>query len=122
MAFLLDSNIIIYSYLNEFDFLRKLIIDQSCMVSEISRIEVLGYHALKKEEDKYFQDVFAYVPILLPNQNIFNQAINLRKKYNLKLGDSLIGATALVYNLNIYTRNTADFERIKDLKVFNPII
>lgn len=92
------------------------------MVSEISRIEVLGYHALKKEEDKYFQDVFAYVPILLPDQYIFNQAINLRKKYNLKLGDSLIAATALVHHLDIYTRNTIDFERIKGLKVFNPIV
>jgi len=83
MAFLLDSNIIIYSYYKEFDFLRKLITDESCMVSEISRIGVLGYHALKMEEERYFQNVFSYVQIILPNQNIFNQAIILRKKYKL---------------------------------------
>lgn len=50
MAFLLDSNLIIYSYSNEYEYLRDLIIDGSCIVSEISRVEVLGYHALKKEE------------------------------------------------------------------------
>jgi predicted nucleic acid-binding protein len=108
MAFLLDSNIIIYSYSNEFEYLRELIISESCTISEISRIEVLGYHGLKKEEDKYFRD-------------IFDQAINIRKKYNLKLGDSLIAATAMVNNLEIYTRNLSDFERVKGLKSYNPI-
>ncbi|RLJ80106.1 type II toxin-antitoxin system VapC family toxin [Pedobacter alluvionis] len=121
MAFLLDSNLIIYSYSNEYEYLRELIIDESCIVSEISRVEVLGYHALKKEEEKYFNDIFEYVPIILPDQNIFDKAIEIRKKYNLKLGDSLIAATALVHNLEIYTRNLSDFERVKKLKCINPI-
>lgn len=121
MAFLLDSNLIIYSYSNEYEYLRKLIIDESCIISEISRVEVLGYHALKTEEEKYFKDIFEYVPIILPDQNIFDKAIEIRKKYNLKLGDSLIAATALVNNLKIYTRNLSDFERVKKLKCINPI-
>jgi len=122
MAFLLDSNVIIYSYSNEYEYLRKLIIDGSCSVSEISRIEVLGYHALKKEEEKYFKDVFEYVSIILPDQDIFDRAIEIRKKYNLKLGDSLIAATALVNNLEIYTRNLSDFERVGKLKCINPVL
>ncbi len=48
-------------------------------------------------------------------------AIDIRKKYNLKLGDSLIAATAMVHDLEIYTRNTDDFKNIKELKTFNPI-
>ena len=121
MAFLLDSNIIIYSYSSEFEYLRELIISESCTISEISRVEVLGYHGLKKEEDKYFRDIFDYVPLILPNQDIFDQAITIRKKYNLKLGDSLIAATAVINDLEIYTRNLSDFERVKDLKSYNPI-
>jgi len=121
MAFLLDSNVIIYSYSSEYEYLRELVINESCTVSEISRVEVLGYHGLKKEEEKYFKDIFEYVPAILPDQDIFDRAIEIRKKYNLKLGDSLIAATASVHGLEIYTRNLSDFERVKGLKCVNPV-
>lgn len=121
MAFLLDSNIIIYSYSSEYEYLRALIVDESYIVSEISRVEVLGYHKLKKEEEKYFKDVFKYAPIIVPDEDVFDRAIEIRKKYNLKLGDSLIAVTASVHDLEIYTRNLGDFERVIGLKCFNPI-
>lgn len=121
MVFLLDSNVIIYSYSNEYEYLRELVINESCTVSEISRVEVLGYHGLKKEEEKYFKDIFEYLPVILPDQDIFDRAIEIRKKYNLKLGDSLIAATASVHGLEIYTRNLSDFEKIKGIKCVNPI-
>lgn len=121
MRFILDSNIIIYSYSDDFKYLREFITSDSCIVSEISRVEVLGYHKLKKEEYNYFQYIFDYVQIILPDQEIFDMAIDIRKKYNLKLGDSLIAATAMVHDLEIYTRNTDDFKNIKELKTFNPI-
>jgi hypothetical protein len=34
--------------------------------------------------------------------------------------DALIGATALVHEMTVVTRNTADFERYDDLDVLNP--
>jgi len=121
MAFLLDSNIIIYSYSNEHKYLRELIINESCVLSEISRVEVLGYHGLKEEEEKYFEDIFEYAPVILPDQDIFDRAIEIRKKYSLKLADSLIAATASIHSLEIYTRNLSDFERVEGLKCINPI-
>lgn len=121
MAFLVDSNIIIYSYSKSFEYLRGLIIDESCMLSEISRVEVLGYYKLQKEEEKYFKDIFEYTSVILPNQDIFNLAIEIRRQYNLKLGDSIIAATAAVLNLEIYTRNLSDFERVKGIKCVDPI-
>lgn len=121
MRFLLDSNIIIYSYSVEFEYLRELIISNSCVFSEISRVEVLGYHGLKNDEETYFKDCFAYATVIVPDQQIFDRAIEIRKKYHLKLGDSLIAATALVHKLQIYTRNLGDFERIKGIKCINPV-
>jgi len=115
-------NIIIYSYYPEYAYLRDIIIDQSSNISEISRLEVLGYHGLKKNEEIYFQDVFIFVTVIFPSQQIFDKAIQIRRQYNLKLGDSLIAATALINDLTIYTRNLSDFERIADLKAINPII
>lgn len=49
------------------------------------------------------------------------EPFEIRKKYNLKLGDSIIAATASVHGLEIYTRNLSDFERVKRLKCVNPI-
>lgn len=39
----------------------------------------------------------------------------------LNLVNSLIAATALIHNLEIYTRNLSDFERVKKLKCIDPI-
>ncbi len=122
MAFLVDSNIIIYSYNTEYAYLRDIIVSPSCSISEISRVEVLGYHGLKNDEEEYFQDIFNYVPVIFPSQPIFDQAIELRKQYNLKLGDSLIAATALINGLTIYTRNLIDFAKVEGLKSVNPIL
>ena len=59
---LLDSNIIIYSYSDEFSYLRKFFVADDVFVSEISRVEVLGYHKLKEKEEAYFKDVFELLP------------------------------------------------------------
>jgi len=121
MAFLIDSNIIIYSYLSEFRYLREIIISANSNISEISRIEILGYHGLKADEEKYFNDVFSVLNIIIPSQEIFDKAIEIRKQHNLKLGDSLIASTGLIHNLDLYTRNIADFGKITGLKSINPI-
>jgi|SRR5690606_26815425 len=122
MSFLLDSNIIIYSFSDEYDYLRKLLIDENSNVSEISRVEVLGFHGLNEVQKKYFLDIFSYSTILVPTPEIFDKAIEIRQKYNLKLGDSIIAATSLVHKLSLYTRNLKDFERIKDLECVNPVL
>jgi len=121
MAHLIDSNIIIYSYLAEYRYLREFITGESISISEISRVEVLGYHKLKADEEKYFHKVFNLVNIISPTQEIFDKAIEIRKQYNLKLGDSLIAATGLIHGLTLYTRNLNDFERVTGLECINPV-
>lgn len=46
----------------------------------------------------------------------------LCSKSNLPAVDALIGATALVSNLKLVTRNTKDFEKIPSLEIINPWI
>lgn len=121
MSSLLDSNIIIYSFSDEYQYLRKLFIDENSNISEISRVEVLGFHGLNAIQKQYFLDIFDYTTILPPTREIFDKAIEVRQKYNLKLGDSIIAATAIVHNLSLYTRNLKDFERVKNLECVNPI-
>jgi predicted nucleic acid-binding protein len=120
--FLIDSNIIIYSYSNQYEYLRSLFFKEAIFVSEITRVEVLGYHKLTNEEESYFQDIFSFIPIIFPSQQNFDTSITVRKTYNLKLGDSIIAATALVHDLSIYTRNLSDFEKTTAISCINPII
>jgi predicted nucleic acid-binding protein len=119
--YLIDSNIIIYSYSNEFEHLRSILTDDSAHISEVSCIEVLGYHKLSIDEDHYFSTIFRFIPPLSLSQQVIDEAIKIRKIYNLKLGDALIAATALVHNLTLYTRNQNDFKNVVDLRCINPI-
>ena len=118
---LIDTNVILYSYLPEYQYLKEIFVKKEVFVSEITRVEVLGYHKLTTVEEYYFKDIFNLVSVIFPSQPIFDEAIIVRRKYNLKLGDSLIAATALVHNLEVCTRNLKDFEKIANLHCFNPV-
>lgn len=119
--FLVDSNIIIYSYSIRYSGLRNLFVNDLVFVSEITKVEVLGYHKLTNDEEVYFKQVFNLIPSILPSQEILDVATNIRKEHNLKLGDSIIAATALVHDLSVYTRNLKDFERLT-VNCINPIV
>ena len=46
MAYLLDSNLLIYSALEAHEFLRPLALNTQNFVSVISKVETLGFHSL----------------------------------------------------------------------------
>jgi predicted nucleic acid-binding protein len=117
---ILDSNIIIYSTQPENEFLRRLIAEKVPAVSAISYVEVLGYHRLTERERKDLEAFFADARILPLSQPVLDAAVRLRQAKNIKLGDSLIAATALLYDLTLITRNTTDFGGIDNLRVVNP--
>jgi toxin FitB len=119
---LLDSNIIIYSYQTAFIYLKPLVIDPTNTISAISRVEILGFHGITSGEEIYCQNVFKILRDLPISELVLLKAIELRKNYKLKLGDSIVAATALVEGYELYTRNTADFIKIPNLVVINPII
>lgn len=117
---LLDSNILIYSSLNEFSYLKDLIIPEN-FISEISLLEVLGFHKISLEEKIFFTSVFNIVKIVPINRNIIDKAIYLKQENKLSIGDSIISATALLFDLEILTRNEKDFTYINGIKTSNPI-
>lgn len=119
---LIDSNLLIYSYAEEYKYLRTLIWGEDASCSEITRLEVLGYHALGPIELIYQKDIFLVLKTHAIDASILEEAIRLRRTHKMKLGDSIVAATALVHGLDVYTRNTADFLKIPDLKVVNPIL
>jgi toxin FitB len=118
---LLDSNIIIYAAEPGYHEVRKFIAENKSQVSVISKVEVLGYHKLNTKNKDKLEIIFQSLPILILNEEIIAKAILLRQQQKISLGDSLIGATALFYDLSIVTANVKDFSWIDNLEIINPI-
>lgn len=118
---LLDSNIIIYSAKEEYSYLRNIYKEDNVFISEITRLEVLGFHKIISNQENYFKSVFSVITLIPISTEIIDDAIKFRKIYNLSVGDSIISATAKLYKLKLYTNNENDFTGIKGLKIYNPL-
>lgn len=118
---LIDNNLIIYAAQPEHKELREYIATEAPVVSLVSKVETLGYHKLSVEEQTFLEDFFEAATILSVSQNVVEEAIRLRQKHSMSLGDALIAGTAICYGLRVVTNNTSDFDRIDGLEVFNPL-
>jgi predicted nucleic acid-binding protein len=117
---LIDSNIIIYSALQKYSFLREIFKEDNVFVSEISFLEVLGFGSITAAQENYFNAIFLMFSPISVSSEIILEAIKLRKKYKLSVGDSIIAASAMGLNLELLTNNIADFKKIDLLKITNP--
>jgi hypothetical protein len=118
---LLDSNIIIYATEPRYENLRHFIVNQAPAVSAISKLEVLGYHKLQKQDEEWFQQFFDSAEILPVSEAVIDTAVILRRQKNMSLGDALIAGTALFFKRTLVTANVQDFIWIEDLRIINPI-
>ncbi|HAK80232.1 MAG TPA: PIN domain nuclease [Runella sp.] len=118
---ILDSNLIIYSALPDFAYLRPILKDSESRVSDFTRLEVLGFHRLDEKSKLFFESVFYSLTVLPLTEPILQTAILLRQQRKMSAGDALIAATALRHSLELYTRNVSDFDWIPNLRVVNPI-
>ena len=118
---LLDSNILIYAALGENDAVVKFVERNAPLVSDISRVEVLGFHRITTAEVEFLNAFFASTTPIAITDGIINEAIKLRQQRKMTLGDSLIAATALTNSLTLVTRNTKDFKWIEALTLIDPL-
>lgn len=118
---IIDSNIIIYSYQSAFSFLKSLVTDTDNAISAITKVEILGFHGLQPGEKTYCESVFSILKVQPLDDRVLDEAIRLRRAHKMKIGDSLVAATALVHSAELFTRNTIDFKNIPGLTIVNPI-
>lgn len=119
-AIIVDSNIVIYSVLEKHEPLRQFMRKYETRVSEISKIEVLGFHNLTIRDKANFELFFDKTLLYPVDSVIVNHAIALKQQKKMSLGDSIIASTALLYGLPLMTRNVADFAWINGLHLINP--
>lgn len=87
----------------------------------IVKIEALGYARITVVEQNHLKELFAECRQLELEEAVVQRAITLRQQFNMSLGDAIVAATALVYDIELWTANTADFSRIEDLRLYNPL-
>jgi len=117
---LLDSNILIYACQPEHAFLDTWMRPATALVSAISIAEVLGYPGLTAEDEAIFEEWFAELAVHGVTEPILRGAATLRRQRRMKLGDSIIAATALAIGAELVTRNVDDFQHIAEMKIINP--
>lgn len=117
---LFDSNIFIYATQVKYKSLRQWSLAQDICVSNITRLEVLGYPKLTEQDKLDFYDLFDKAKVYAVSSDVIDEAIVLRQQKSMSLGDAIIAATALEYHQTLVTRNTADFQWIEGLKLINP--
>lgn len=108
--FLLDTNIVL-GFLSGntkiTDFFEKKLMQSNLHVSQVTRMELLGYPGITSQEKKNLKKFLSYVKILPINEAICDQAISLRREKKLKLPDALIAA-----NFAVLIRSQHDPKRI----------
>ncbi|MCH2450235.1 MAG: type II toxin-antitoxin system VapC family toxin [Gracilimonas sp.] len=116
---LLDSNIIIYAAQPAYRELRKWLEKQVFAISELSRLEVMGYHRIEEDKREYFHQFFNVSRILPISEEVIETAIPIRRTYNMSLGDAVIAATAIHYGCKLCTNNQKDFKKVDKLRLVN---
>jgi len=118
--FLIDTNVVIdfshgiFSEKSK-NFVAK-VLNKEPIISAITQIELLGFSVVPPQIESFVH----YTSIIGINNSVIEKTIEIRKRYRIKLPDAIIAATALVNNLTLLTRNTADFKDIKNLEIINP--
>ena len=123
-SFLLDTNAVL-------DFLKgeeKIIIvfqtkikDKPRFVSEITRMELLGYPDISSDEEAIINQFLSLVEILPCDEIVVNRVIKLRRmSKKLKLPDAIIAATAIEYQLTLVSRDKVFNLSLSQLPLINP--
>lgn len=121
--YLIDTNILIYHTKGSeiaLDFLTKLTDESSLNISILTKVEFLGWDKHTPEGLERCKKLIECANVYPLDEEVANRAIELKRKVNIKLADAVIGATALVNDLKLATRNVDDFRMLEELRLVDP--
>jgi toxin FitB len=117
---LLDTNIVIHACQPGGGWLDPWTTHPDAAIASVTRIEALGYAGISPEEETSMIELLNTCPAYPLDDEVITQAIQLRQQKKMKLGDAIIAATAVAYNIPLVTCNEADFKHIPGLDLRNP--
>jgi predicted nucleic acid-binding protein len=95
--------------------------DKPRFVSEITRMELLGYPDISPDEEAIIKQFLSLVEILPCDEIVVNRVIQLRRmNKKLKLPDAIIAATAIEHQLTLVSRDKVFNLSLPQLPLINP--
>ena len=116
-----DTNVISRYILNSSNEIKitieEIIGIENIFITPVIYIELMNwlafYEGIEKTKRMQLKRLINSIPVVTLNEDICNFAMKLAfQNPHSKVADTLIGATAIYYNINIYTLNKKDFELI----------
>lgn len=125
IKYLWDTNTAIYYLQQQFPpdaekFMDDLLKDEQPVISAITEIELLCWKTANEKDLEVLHNFIHDALVIELEQPIKLKTADIRKAHKIKLPDAIIAATALVYDLTLLSRNTADFTNINGIKIINP--
>jgi predicted nucleic acid-binding protein len=114
---LLDTNIVLYLLAGD-KTLGEFLNNKQGYISVITELELLGYPDISVKEAKQIKSFLADCTIIDLSDEIKELYSRIRKKYRIKLGDSVIAATAIYFNMPLISADTV-FKKITELQFTN---
>jgi predicted nucleic acid-binding protein len=119
--YLIDTNVIIDNFGNKLpEKAKTMLYAIELIVSAVTKIEVLGWINATKEQLQPLYEFMDIANVLPINEAVIEKTIAIRQTKKIALGDAIIAATALVYDLIVISRNASDFKNIDGLQVIDP--
>ncbi len=116
MALILsDTNIIIY-LLDGDKAIAEFFDQNSVYISFITELELLSAKKYSKEQDDEVNEIIKKFTLCDYTKFIKSACIYFRRKYSLKLPDAIIAATALVYEIPLFTADK-HLSKITEIKI-----
>ena len=118
-----DTNILIYAAEPGDVVCAPYVESPDAVIASVTRIELLGFPRfgqLAPERQAKLHEIVATTVEAPLDDGIIRRAILLRQQKKMSLGDSIIAATALEFDVTLVTRNTDDFKHIAGLHLINP--
>lgn len=117
---LLDTNIVIYGCKPGAAWLAPWIDHPNAVIASVTRVEALGFPGIDPHEETALRGYFGRCPVLPLDDEVIERAISVRQQKKMKLGDAIIAATALEYEIPLVTRNVGDFDHVIGLRIIDP--
>lgn len=110
---LLDTNVVLY-YLSGDQTIKELLNGKNLYVSFITELELLGFRGITEKEEMQIELFLKECNVVNITEQIKEQAIKVRKSYQMKLPDSIISATSSYLGIPLLTADT-DFNKIVEI-------
>ncbi len=113
-SIVVDTSLIINLF-NGIADVKELIVNRNLFVSVISEIELLSFPNLIEADKQILKNFLSECYIVDIEPAIKDITIDIRAKYKIKLPDAIIAATAIYFDLPLFTMDKG-FEKVTDLQ------